>query len=156
HLLLIGQGATLTDASGVVLAGGTITGQGAINADLSGTGVIESAGGILHLTGKVASGPTFSIINGNFSVTHLSIENTATAAAPISITDSAQTLDIGSSGNLTINGGVQNITGGRIFITTGGQLTDSAGFILGNFGQLQGSGQVTGAIGGGGIVEAGL
>ena len=41
------------------------------------SGTITAAGGALHLTGTVASGPAFTIDTANAST--LSIENTATA-----------------------------------------------------------------------------
>jgi hypothetical protein len=159
-LKLVGSGSTLTDASGVTLSGsvtppppaGLITGQGTVNAPLSGTGTVTASGGILHLTGTVASGPTLAIANIAGSV--LSIENTATAAAPIAINNANQTLAIGSSGNLTINGGAESITNGTIKISTGGQLSDSSGFTIGGGALLFGSGKVTGSISGAGIVEA--
>lgn len=62
----------------------------------------------------------------------LSIENTATAAAQITINLATQTLAVGSSGNLTINGGTESISNGTIKISTGGQLSDSSGFTIGS------------------------
>ena len=152
-------GGTLNDPSGISFTiigspdnvnDGVILGNGVVNAALSGTGTITAVGGTLHLTGTVATGPTLTIADGSV----LSIENTATAAGPITIDTSNETLAIGAKGNLTINGGGESITNGTILLSQGGQLSDGSGFTIGSGAGLVGAGKVTGAIGGSGIVEA--
>jgi hypothetical protein len=156
QLSLLGPGSTLTDVSGVTLNGSgarCVVGQGTLNAPLSGVGEVLASGGTLHLTGPVASGVQLSV-DGSSAGAVLSVENAAISVAPILIDSSLQTLAIGSSGNLTINGGAESITNGTIIISTGGQLSDSSGFIIGSGAALIGSGKVIGPISGTGIVEA--
>ena len=142
------DGGTLTDGSGLTIGAlATLTGKGTVAANIAaGIGTITASGGTLHLTGTVASGPTLAIANVASSV--LSIENTATAAAPIAITGSNQTLAIGASGNLTINGGTESITNGTISLA-GGTLTDSSGLTIGALATLTGKGTVAANIGAG-------
>jgi hypothetical protein len=119
------DGSTLTDSSGVTIGTGTIRGAGTVAAAVT-------ASGAAHIT---ATGGTL-VMTGK-------------------ITDSGNglTLTIESGGNLTL-AGFQSITNGTIKISTGGQLSDSAGFNIGSGAVLVGSGKVTGPIFGTGIVEA--
>ena len=111
--------------AGTLSLGGTLTGTGAgagtsagtINSVatngtsiISGSGKIMASGGTLDVFGTIQSGVVLSM-NVNAG-SDLKIEGTATSAAPISFTSSNQTLEIGASANLTINGGQQTGAGG--------------------------------------------
>ena len=99
-----------------------------------------TSGGVLNLTGTVSSGPVFSI--NTFAATTLEFSGTATAAAAITVNNSNQTLEIASSGNLTITGGAESITNGTVQLA-GGTLT--SGLTIGSGATLSGFGSVTGA-----------
>jgi large repetitive protein len=107
---------------------------------INGTGgTITASNGVLNLTGTVASGQSFAIDTASAST--LLFSGTATAANPISITDSHQTLEIGALGNLTING-AETITNGTIKLD-GGTLVDvngTTGLTVGSGGTLTGFG----------------
>ena len=134
------SGGTLTDSSGLAIGNAaTLSGFGTVAADIaSGAGTITAAGGTLHLTGTVASGPAFTIDTANAST--LSFENTATAAAAISISSVNQTLAIGASGSLTISA-AESITNGTISLS-GGTLIDASGLTIGNGALLTGFGTI--------------
>src|SRR5205823_6338757 len=89
------SGGSLTDGNGVTLGGGLLTGQGTVNASLSGTGTVTASGGTLDLTGTVNSGLTLSIADVVNSV--LRIDGTATTGA-ITLDTANQALEIGVSG----------------------------------------------------------
>src|SRR5580700_3722885 len=134
------SGGMLTDSSGLAIGNAaTLSGFGTVAADIaSGAGTITAAGGTPRLTGTVASGLAFTIDTANAST--LSFENTATAAAAISISSVNQTLAIGASGSLTISA-AESITNGTISLS-GGSLTDASGLTIGNGALLTGFGTV--------------
>jgi hypothetical protein len=99
----------------------------------------------------VSSGPVFTISSASAST--LEFSGTATSAAPITINNVNQTLQVGSAGALTINGGAESITNGSITLS-GGILTDATGLTIGAGATLSGFGTVTGPISGNGIVQA--
>jgi hypothetical protein len=132
-------GGTITDAGGVSLGTGSITGFGTLNVSgtYSGTGTLSASGGTLDVFGTISSGVVLSI--ATTSASDLKIEGTATSAAAISITNANQTLEIGPSGNLTISA-AQAVSLGKIKMS-GGTLTDSSGL---NIGSAANSGTLTG------------
>jgi Hint domain len=143
------DGGTLTDAAGLTVGTlATLTGSGTVAANIgAGTGTITASNGVLNLTGSVTSGPSFAI--GTASASTLLFSGTATASNPISINDSHQTLEIGSAGNLTING-AESITNGTVKLD-GGTLRDSIGtteqtFTVGSGGTLTGFGNAPNTI----------
>ena len=75
----------------------------------------------------------------------LDLAGGVTSAAPISMTSGNQTLKI-SKGNVTINGGAQNVTAGTHMVMAGGTLTD--------LGLSGGTYNSTGTLGGFGTVAA--
>jgi hypothetical protein len=153
----LGSGSMLTDASGIVV-GGRLFGSGTVAADLSGTGVIRALSGTLDLQGNVANGLKLQIDSGNPG-TVLKIDGNATTAE---ITDTSgvsstfnsinQTLEIGSSGSLTITA-AQTVTNGKIQLD-GGTLTDAAGLTIGSGATLLGKGTVAAPVNGAGTVTA--
>jgi len=132
-------GGTLADASNLTIGtSATLIGFGTVAANIAaGAGTITASNGTLHLTGTVASGPTLTIASGSASV--LSVENTATAASAIGISNANQTLAIGASGNLTI-GAAESVAAGKI--TLAGSLTDTSGLTLAG-GTISGAGSVS-------------
>ncbi len=128
------------------------------NAIATGTGTITASNGVLNLNNTVAGGPSFAIDAASAST--LLFSGVATASAPISITDSHQTLEIGALGNLTINS-AETITNGTIKLD-GGTLADSSGsteltFTVGSGGTLTGFGNAPNDItlAGGTVVQSG-
>ena len=126
-----GSGATdtvsVTGINAITIAGGTInagtvslaasgtslSGFGTLNISghYTGTGTLQASGGTLDVFGTVDSGLVLAM-NAAVAST-LKIEGAATAAAAISITSATQTLEIGSSGSLTINA-AQTVTAGTV------------------------------------------
>jgi collagen type I/II/III/V/XI/XXIV/XXVII alpha len=136
---IVMAGGKLTDSSGISFATGTLSGFGTVAANMtraSGTDTITASGGTLDLTGTFASGLTASISSA--SASDLKFDNTATSSTAISITSANQTLEIGSSGALTISA-AQNVTNGTIQMD-GGSLTDTSNVTLGAGSHLTGFG----------------
>ena len=141
---------TLTDAGGITLGGGSMLGQGIVNADLAGSGTVTAAGGTLDLTGTINSGLTLAIADNPNSV--LKIDGNATTGA-ITLDTANKTLEIGVSGKsltLTLQ---ETMTAGKIQLD-GGTLSDGQGFEI-DGGTLIGHGTVSGGtISGAGTIEA--
>jgi len=150
HTLNVSGTTTFSDSNstingaGTISAGGAITGSGTIQAGTA------SSGGTLDVFGTINSGVVLKI--GTFAASDLKIEGTATSAAPITINNSNQTLEIGSAGNLTITGGTESITNGKIQIDGG--ILSTSGLTIGNAATLIGSGTVNNAISGAGTITA--
>ena len=128
---------------------GTITGAGTIGGPISGNGVIFAEDGTLDLTGTVASGPIFEIGPEGALTSDLKIDGTAIAAQGVIIEtqDQHPELEIGSSGNLTINPAEDFYTGSVLL--DGGTLTDSQGFYFGGINEgavIYGFGTVNGTL----------
>ena len=147
-------GGTLTDNVGITVGNGatlTSVGAGTVNGPLTGggTGVIKASGGTLDLTGNVTGGSSLQIDTVAGSV--LKIDGSATSGA-IGINNSNQTLEIGSSGSLTISA-AENITNGKIQLD-GGTLTDASGLTIGTGATLIGKGTVAAPVDGTGAITA--
>jgi hypothetical protein len=135
-------GGTINSSGGLALASGSdLIGWGTLNVSglYTGTGTMQASGGVLDVFGTVVSGVVLSI--GSAASSTLKIENGATLAAAVSITNGNQTLEIGSSGNLTINA-EQSVTSGTIQLD-GGSLTDASGITIGTGAHLTGAGTIT-------------
>ena len=145
------SGGNLTDISGLVVgAGGTLAGFGTVLASmLMGTGTITASGGTLTLSAPAVGSNIFAI--DTTSASTLKFANTAAVESAISMTNANQTLEVGTSGSLTI-GAAQTITNGRI-VLSGGTLADSSGLTIGAGATLSGFGTVTGNIGGSGGIS---
>lgn len=139
------------DAGNVSLAG-SLTGFGTLNVagGVAGSGTIQASGGTLDVTGTIASGVTLQV--GTASGSDLKIESSATAAAPITLDNSNQTLEVGAAGSLTLNG-AENVTAGMIQLD-GGTLSDASGVTIGTGATLVGSGIVAAPLSGSGAVVA--
>jgi hypothetical protein len=136
------DGGTLGGGTLTIGSGGKLTGSGTVNDAINGSGGTITASGVLNLTGTVASGQSFAIDTASLST--LMFSNTATSSAPIAITSRNQTLEVGSAGNLTING-AESVIGGTIQLDGGTlALKDSSGtnfaLTVGSGGTLTGSG----------------
>jgi hypothetical protein len=135
-------GGTINSSGGLSLASGSdLIGWGTLNVSglYTGTGTMQASGGTLDVFGTVVSGVVLSIDSAPGST--LKIENGATSAAAISITNGNQTLEIGGSGNLTINA-AQNVTNATIQLD-GGSLTDTSGITIDTGAHLTGQGTIT-------------
>ena len=149
-----GAGATQTVSVGttdiITIAGGTlntgtlslatsssVTGSGTLNISghYTGTGRLFASGGTLDVFGTVDSGVSLQI--NTIANSTLKLEGTATSATAISITSANQTLEVGTSGSLTI-GAAQTVTNGKIqldgassLLTVASDITLSNGTISG-------------------------
>jgi large repetitive protein len=146
--IALSNGGALTDTTAGIANNGTISGSGTVTignaagTHLTGAGTVMASNGTLTLVGTIDTGQTFAIATATAS--DLKFAGTATTAAPISITDSHQTLEIASGGSLTINA-QESITNGTV-VLAGGTLTDSSGINLGSGATLTGFGTVNGPI----------
>ena len=134
------EGGDLGGSGAVVLAtGASIVGSGAVSAvnGIEGTGLVEASGGTLDITGAIANGGQLAINGANGG--NLLIGGSAITSDAISLSSGNQTLEIGSSGSLTIKT-AETTSGGTIQLD-GGALTDLHGLTLG--GDLTGHGAVT-------------
>ncbi len=171
------SGGTLTDASGVTIgSGATLTGNGTAGAITLSSGTVTQSGGTLTLTSITGSGTvngtitnaaitasggtltfagslggTSSLAISSSSTSTLNITGTVTSA-PIAISSNKQTLQIGATGNLTING-AESITSGTITLA-GGTLNDTSGMTIGSGATLSGQGTVTANLAGTGTITA--
>ena len=158
--ITLGSSATLTDANGITMSGGTINGFGTLGANtniigfgtvaisISNAGTITASGSTLDLTGTV-SGRTLAI--NTTAGSDLKIDGTVTTSAAIAISDPNQTLEVGALGNLTTI--AENITKGTVQLD-GGTLGGGA-LTIGSGANLTGSGTVNNAINGtGGTITA--
>lgn len=147
-------GGTLTDAAGISFSSGaTLTGFGTFNPAITGSGGnIIASGGTLRLAGGAATGQSYSIATGSASDLRLG-SGTYTLGSAVTLNNSNQTLEIGSTGTVTINAG-QAISAGVLQLD-GGSLTDSSGLVV-NGGTVTGMGTIVAAItaGTGGTVLA--
>ena len=135
-------GGTINSSGGLSLASGSdLIGWGTLNVSglYAGTGTMQASGGVLDVFGTVVSGVVLSIDSATNST--LKIENDATSAAAISITSGNQTLEIGSSGNLTINA-AQTVTNAIVQLD-GGSLSDASGITIDTGARLIGAGTIT-------------
>jgi hypothetical protein len=138
-------GATLVDAKAVTLgsgkASGNLIGFGTVSSNISVTGsgtadIVLALGGLLDVRGTIGSGVVLAIDSS--APADLKIDNAAVAVNAIRINSANQTLEIGATGNLTIQP-AESYTNGTIQLD-GGTLTDSNGVTVGNGATLQGSG----------------
>jgi hypothetical protein len=122
------SGGTLNDVGGISFGnGGGLSGCGAVTANLTGgsTDVITASGGTLDLTGTFGSGLVAAI--DSVSSSDLKFDGTATIGSLADITSANQTLEVGSSGNLTFTGANGfKVAGGEI-VLAGGSLIDAKG-----------------------------
>ena len=147
------SGGTINDAGGIALASGTsLSGAGTlkVSGGYAGAGSVQASGGTLDVFGTISSGVVLQIASASAST--LKIEGTGIAAAAIAISSSNQTLEIGPSGNLTINA-AENVNNGRIQLD-GGALTDALGMVIGSAALLTGKGTVSAPLSGTGTVMA--
>jgi len=122
-------GGTVNDAGGMTLASGAgVTGAGAlkISGHYTGAGLLQASGGTLDVFGTIDSGIALQIASASASI--LKIEGTGTAVAAVAISGANQTLEVGASGNLTINA-VESISNGTIHLI-GGTLTAASGIAI--------------------------
>jgi hypothetical protein len=150
------SGGSLTTSGAVTLSNSdsAISGYGTIDATTGfvrsgGTPTIQASGGVLDLTGNITTSIALSINSGSAST--LKLESTVSQSS-IAINNANQTLEIGSSGSLTLTS-AESITNGAIKLD-GGALTDSSGFTIGTGATLTGTGTVSGAITGSGTITA--
>jgi large repetitive protein len=113
------SGGTINDAGGIALASGaSLSGAGTlkVSGNYAGTGSLQASGGTLDVFGTISSGVVLQIAPASAST--LKIEGTGTAASAIAISSGNQTLEIGPSGNLTINA-AENVNNGTILLAGG-------------------------------------
>ncbi len=143
-------GAIQFDTRSIINGTGTLVANGAITG-----GIIAASSGQLTLsgTGRIASGAGTALSVGSVvpSTLDLNLSGGVTAGV-IAINSANQTLEIGPAGALTING-VESISNGLIQLA-GGKLTDASGLVVGAGATLKGTGTVTAALAGTGIIEA--
>ena len=146
------DGGSLTDALGLAITGGSVTGFGTINPAITGSGgSITATGGTLNLVGAVATGQSFTI--ASVSGSDLKFSATAASAAAIALNNANQTLEVGAAGALTI-GVAESMSAGTLKLG-GGTFTDTGGLAL-TGGSVTGSGTLAAAItGSGATITAG-
>jgi hypothetical protein len=146
-------GGTVNDAGGMTLASGTgVSGAGTlkISGHYTGAGLLQASGGTLDVFGTIDSGIALQIASASASI--LKIEGKGTAVAAVAISSANQTLEVGASGNLTINA-VESISNGTIQLI-GGTLTAASGIAIGSGAVLTGKGTVAAPVLGAGTVRA--
>ena len=124
----------------IMMAGGQLSMYGNVNAAITnGNGTITANGGTLNLAGTITGGNLNLAINNGST---LEISNTANTLG-VSINSSTQTLEIATTGHLTLNG-AESITNGTINLAgAGATLTDNSGLTIGTGATLTGAGTVT-------------
>ena len=104
------DGGSLSDASGLTVgAGANLTGQGTVNAALSGAGTVTASGGMLDLNGAVQADATgLQIANGSNT---LKLDGTVAAGATIGFAGSAGVLQLTDFSGETLTGFSGTIAG---------------------------------------------
>src|SRR5579862_4366829 len=141
---LAGASLNLSNTAGLTGAGTLNISGNITNAALTASG--NTGNTTLDVTGTIASGSGVTLTISSGTASDLKLEGTVTAAAP-SITSANQTLELGSSANVTLTS-VQTVSGGKIQLD-GGTLTDASGITLGSStsnGFITGSGTIAAAI----------
>lgn len=163
---IILQGGSLTITGGLSFAGtgqmGILQGQGTVSGGtISGTGgTINASNGKLTISDAISSGVLLTVDQSTAFNSTLNINGTATSSSTIALGVANATLEVGSSGNLTITG-AESITGGNLVVDASGALRDASGATMssGNF-NVAGTANLSGgdlAISGGALREtAGL
>src|SRR4029077_11028419 len=149
---LDGAGTTqLTDAAGITIAGGTVSGTGMLSSGTnvtgsgtraigftSGSNTITASGGTLDVTGSVTTSQTLAVANVSGSV--LKLDHSGVTVNAVTLDTSNKTLEIAQSASIS---GAQTVAGGTLTVDSGATLTDTSGINLSG-----------GTIGGGGTVSA--
>src|SRR6185312_14275290 len=130
---LDGAASTLTDAAGISLSTGTITGQGHVVAaggiDASGAAHITAAGGTLEINGAVtdSGGALALLVSGDADDLLL---DGASAAKSLDFNGHKGTLELNSSGSLTLTDALAIAAGTVKLDGAASTLTDAAGISL--------------------------
>ena len=136
----------LTDAAGITVSSGEITGLGTVDAAITASGaakIAETGGGGLEVTGKISGGATTLGIGATSSDRLLlDAASSAVSTASFASATGAGTLEIGASGSLTVT---NSLAVGSNTVQLDGadtvQLTDSSGITLAA-GMISGTGTI--------------
>ena len=152
---LDGAGTTqLTDANGITLTGGTVSGTGLLSSSTNvtgsgtlainfttGTNTITASGATLDVTGSVTASQTLAIAKSANSI--LKIDHSGVTIKPVTVDTSNKTLEIAQ--NATINA-AQTVSGGSTLkIDSGATLTDASPITL-NASTISGAGKLSAAV----------
>src|SRR2546423_14262369 len=130
--LTVDSGAVLTDASGITLSGGTLSGAGTISAAtaVSGNGnvslsvvgrTVTASGGTLNVTGSIDTTTSLSIANVSGSV--LKLNNSGASVNAATVDTSNKTLEIDA--NTTLRG-AHLVTNSTLTVDSGAVLTNAS------------------------------
>ena len=146
------DGGTLTDALGITVASGALTGFGKVNANIpTSAGTITATGGTLELNGTVAS-TTGGLHIGSASGDRLKLDGVSIATSA-TFSGTAGRLELNAAGTLTLTNAL-TVGANRVELDgAGSTLTDLAGISLSTGGQIGGTGVVNGNISGAGTIE---
>ena len=142
---LDGSSSTLTDASGVTISSGTITGVGKVAAQVTASGAahITANGGTLEVTGSITNSGGTLVLTITGAGDKLLLD--AASAAKTVTFGSSGTLELNTSGTLTVTDALAVGTGTVKLDGTSSSLTDAAGVTL-STGTITGLGKVAAAV----------
>jgi hypothetical protein len=144
------DGGSLTDSSGLVVGtSGTLTGFGTVNPAISGpssgTGTITASGGTLELKSTLTLGTGALALTVGGGASDRLLLDAASTATSLGFSGSTGTLELNTSGTLTLSTGLLVGANTVRLDGSGSHLTDNAGISV-STGTLTGQGTVTGAI----------
>ncbi|MSP02778.1 MAG: hypothetical protein EXR07_17285 [Acetobacteraceae bacterium] len=158
-LKLDSAGSALTDLAGInttlAYTGTGIITTGAGDAGLFGTATWTASGGVLDLVGSVSQSTKTNAIKlaiATVAGSVLKLDGAATSGA-ITINNANQTLEIGSTGALTLTA-AESFTNGTIRLNAGSSLTDASTVTVSTSAKLTGAGTVNAVLAGAGTINA--
>ena len=158
---------TLAAGAGGLSILGTLIGSGVVQGSVSGTGTIAAIGiagvgnATLDVQGNIAAGVVLAVstVSSGGSLATLKLDGVVEALHAVSLTSFLQTLEIGSTGTLTIDQS-QTISGSAAILLDGGTLIAPNGLTIGaagsvNVGNIDGFGLISASIDSGAGTAAG-
>jgi hypothetical protein len=151
------SGGSLTDGSGISLSTGTITGRGTVTGAITASGAahITASGGTLEIASGITNSGTLALTVGSGASDRLKLDAASTATS-LAFSGSTGTLELNSSGTLTLTNLLSVGTNTVQLDGASSSLTDNAGISV-STGTITGQGTITGAItlSGGTITQSG-
>ncbi len=143
-LQLDSASSNLTDAAGVSLTTGNITGRGKVAAAVtpSGPAHVTASGGTLEMNGTITNNGSLALTVGSDASDKLLLD-AASAATSLTFSGATGTLEVNTSGVLTLANVLTVSSGATVKLDSGSQLTDTSGITINGTGKLTGAGTVT-------------
>src|SRR6202040_1376811 len=130
-LKLDGSSSQLTDNAGISLSTGTITGLGKVTGAITATGAaaIIASGGALEIASAITNSGSLALTVGSGASDKLLLD-AGSAATSLGFSGSTGTLELNTSGTLTLTNALAVGANAVVLDGSGVQLTDAAGITI--------------------------